>query len=270
MSVDSTDLQAWCDQAQAIARAAGQALVQHFESDLQVETKSNDIDLVTVADRASEAIILEGLRTHWPDHAVLAEESGWQGDDTRPVWYVDPLDGTTNYAHGFPHFAVVMGLYLGGEGKLGVVFDPMRDEMFSAVASEGAWIASPRTGRRRLHVQAAERLRACLLATGFAYDRATSERNNLAQFQHVLPLVRGIRRPGSAALDMAYVAAGRFNGYWEFDLQPWDWGAGAVLIREAGGVVQTSTGATWRPGETSVVAGPAAVVERLAVELKQC
>jgi myo-inositol-1(or 4)-monophosphatase len=248
--------------AVSAAQAAGKQLAALYETGLVAETKSSEIDLVTEADRRAEAIIVERLRAARPDIGVLAEEGGEVGVGTGCRWLVDPLDGTTNFAHGFPHFSVSIALHDPGAsaaGLVGVVHDPLRDETFFAARGEGAWLVSPRHPRpgRRLHVSTVQTLTQSILATGFGYDRATARRNNLAELNRLLPRVRGIRRAGSAALDLAYVAAGRLDGYWEFGLAPWDWGAGATLVREAGGLATTMTNAAWTPGDDSMsAAGP--------------
>jgi len=240
----------WRDLVVRIALDAGDELLRHFEGHLHLETKTNAFDLVTVADRASEALIVERLRAAFPRHAILAEESGASGTEGGPVWFVDPLDGTTNFAHRFPHFSVVIALYDGDDGLLGVVHDPLRAETFVAAAGHGAWLTSPRYETVRLQVGSTTTLQESLVATGFGPTRD----RNIVEFTSLLPQVRDIRRPGSAALDLAYVAAGRLNGYWEYNLKPWDWGAGALLVREAGGVVQRRDGHSWVPGDATMVA----------------
>ena len=259
------------------ARAAGAKLAALYETGLEPETKSSDIDLVTEADRAAEAIVVERLRAARPDIAVLAEESGAREGTSGSRWLVDPLDGTTNFAHGFPHFSVSIALVdetdahaLDERVRVGVVHDPLRDETFLAAAGEGAWLLSPRhpAPGRRLQVTAVERLGESMLATGFGYDRATAQRNNLPEFDRLIRRVRGIRRAGSAALDLAYVAAGRLDGYWEYGLAPWDWGAGAVLVREAGGSATTVDGAPWSPGDDSMIAAGPRLLPELSEALR--
>jgi len=256
------------------ARAAGGVLLEHFEGELAVATKSSDIDLVTSADRAAEAELLGRITRQFPDHWILAEESGHivagrvlDKLDPRPPpgvlqWVVDPLDGTTNFTHRFPHFSVSIAL-VDHEGPcLGVVHDPTRHETFYATRGGGAFLDSPRTRARHGHPQQlgvtnTRALRLALVATGFAYTRATSPTNNLLEFNRVVPQVRCIRRAGSAALDLAYVAAGRLDAYWEYHLQPWDVAAGALLVRESGGVLTRIDGGPWdlRHGDL-VAAGP--------------
>lgn len=257
--------------ALATARAAGVVLLDHFETELAIATKSSDIDLVTPADRAAEQTITRRITAAYPSHWILAEESGRvTGDpsnDPRPPpgtlqWVIDPLDGTTNFAHRFPHYSVSLALVDHTGPLLGVVHDPTRDETFYALRGRGAFLDSPRTRARLgqpqpLHVTSTRALRLALVATGFAYTRATSPTNNLPEFNRVVPQVRCIRRAGSAALDLAYLAAGRLDAYWEYHLQPWDIAAGALLVHEAGGLLTRIDGAPWdlRHGDL-VAAGP--------------
>jgi myo-inositol-1(or 4)-monophosphatase len=200
------------------------------------------LDLVTEYDRASESLIVGGLRAAFPDHSIVAEEgSGYATAATPYAWYVDPLDGTTNFAHGFPVFAVSIALYHQDAPVLGVVYDPTRDECFQAVVGEGAWLARS-DGSARLAVSQEKELGASLLATGFPYDVHTSDQDNIAQTAAFLKRARGLRRAGAAALDLAYVAAGRLDGYWEYKLNSWDVAAGALLVVEAGGRVSAIGG----------------------------
>ena len=217
--------------AEQMARTAGQIQRARYETALDIRTKTASIDLVTEVDRACEAVIVETLRAQRPDDAVLAEEGS--GDD-RPGatwrWVIDPLDGTMNYAHGYPRFCVSIGVQRDGESALGVVYDPLLDECFEAVRGAGAWL-----GNRRLRVTRESELGRALVATGFPYDVHRSSDDNLASFRNVLKAARGIRRDGSAALDLCYVAAGRLDGYWELKLHPWDVAAGFLILEEAGG-----------------------------------
>jgi len=230
-------------------REAGRLLRARFEHQHIVASKSSPIDLVTEADLASERLIVDRIRQRFPDHAILAEEGQGGGNRSPYVWLIDPLDGTTNYAHGFPVFSVNIALARGGEILLGVTYDPLRDELFTAQWGAGAFL-----NERRLRVSQTAHLSESLLATGFPYNRATNPQNNLGPFNAVMPLVRGIRRGGSAALDLAYVAAGRLDGYWEFWLNPWDWAAGVLLVTEAGGTVTDVAGQPWRLDSSSMVA----------------
>lgn len=215
----------------ALARGAGDILRGFFAGPLAVEHKGA-VDLVTEADRAAEAYLLGEIRGRWPQQAILAEESGAHSGQGAVQWYVDPLDGTTNFAHGLPHFSISLAFAEAGEVRLGVVYDPLREEAFWAERGQGAWL-----GGQRLRVGEAAQLLDSLLVTGFPYDQATNPDNNLDYFTHLVVRSRGIRRLGSAALDLAYVAAGRMDGYWEIRLQPWDVAAGMLLVTEAGGVV---------------------------------
>jgi len=243
MTPQTHDLAALRRIAETIARKAGDGLRAAYHRPREIEYKG-EIDLVTQADRDSEAAIVAALREHFPDHAILAEEAagaGAEGYISRdvPMWVVDPLDGTTNFAHGFPVFAVTMALVDGGEPVVGVTYDPMRDELFSAARGRGA----QRNGEP-IRVSETGTLRKALLATGFPYDRHVAEDNNIESLSRFIRRAQGIRRAGAAALDLAYVACGRLDGYWEFRLHPWDVGAGILLVREAGGVVTDYAG--WR------------------------
>lgn len=222
----------WLHEIESIARDAGRLLLTGLQAELHVELKGA-VDLVTEMDRRSEALIRQRLRDAFPDTDLLAEEgSGSIEGRSGGLWIVDPLDGTTNYAHGFPVFAVSMALEREGCLELGVVYDPTRDECFSAARGRGA-----RLNGRPIRVTDRDDLGQSLLATGFPYDIRTSERNNLRQFGDLVRRVRAVRRAGAAAIDLSYVAAGRFDGYWEEKIAPWDVAAGALLVQEAGGRV---------------------------------
>jgi len=253
----------------ATAKAAGSVLLRHFGRELEVTTKSSAIDLVTDADRAAEAVILARLQRERPADGILAEESGEVAGGGRR-WIVDPLDGTTNYAHQFPHFSVSIALWDGDRPLVGVVHDPLREETFSAALGLGAWLDSPTAEHRRLAVSTTADLRASLLATGFAYGIATAEithqNTNVPEFAAMLPRVQGIRRAGSAALDLVYAAAGRVDGYWEYHLAPWDWAAAVLVVREAGGEIATLEGTPWSlHGRSIAVAGPTLLPRMLEV-----
>lgn len=258
-SVAPKTLDAWLEAAVEIGCEAGRELLERFRAGVDVEQKSNHIDLVTSADHAAERIIVQRLSAAFPDHGILAEESGGRGavDADALRWTVDPLDGTTNFAHRYPQFCVLIALYRGREGLVSVTVDPVRGEVFVARAGGGAWLRRDGEAPQRLSVTTTAHVEQSLLATGFAYDRSSAEQNNLAEFNRMIHRVRGIRRAGSAGLDMAWVAAGRLDGYWEYHLSPWDWSPGALLVREAGGVVQTIGGGDWAPGDDSLAtAGP--------------
>lgn len=213
------------------ARIGGQELLARLDQARDIVFKGG-IDLVTDADKASEARILSHLRAAFPDHATLAEEGGQSGGSAPYRWIVDPLDGTTNYAHGVPHYCVSIGVEGPGGLLAGAVLDPVRNELFLAGKGLGATLNG-----RPLRVSGAEELGSALLATGFPYDLWANPERTLTLFDHFACKARGMRRLGSAALDLAYVAAGRFDGFFEFKLKAWDVAAGALLVREAGGTV---------------------------------
>lgn len=215
------------------ARDAGQLLLEKFGRKINI-SKKGDINLVTEADLASEALIIEQIKSYYPRHSILAEESGEAviiGGDNTWKWIIDPLDGTTNFAHGYPCFCVTLALEHEGEIVLGVTFDPTRNEMFAAERGRGASL-----NNKPIRVSDTEQLGDGLIVTGFPYD--LKERDNFARhLTDFLLSSRGVRRDGSAAIDMAYVACGRFDGFWEEGLNPWDVAAGVLLIEEAGGQV---------------------------------
>jgi myo-inositol-1(or 4)-monophosphatase len=218
----------YLDISAEIAREAGTLLVTYFERRIGFELKGEH-DLVTEADRASEQLVIERLRSHFPTHSIVAEEGGRHQGSSEFCWYVDPLDGTTNFAHGFPMYNVTMALEKAGELITGVIFDPLRNEMFTAERGAGAYL-----NHRRIHVSKVARLEESLVATGFPSNKRHKSIN--IHFYHQLGMVtHGVRRAGSAALDLAYVASGRLDGFWEFGLNPWDMAAGLLLITEAGG-----------------------------------
>ena len=213
-----------------LARRAGEELRQGF-GHVKHSRRKGAVDLVTEYDLRSERLILEAIRQAFPQDAILSEEAGQvsRGDI---CWMVDPLDGTTNFAHALPMFCVSIACTQGGVPALGVIYDPLREELFQALAGGGALLNG-----EALRVSETNSLPEALLVTGFPYDIRTNPQNNLDHYSRLALLSLGVRRLGSAALDLAYVAAGRFDGYWELRLNPWDWAAGALLVREAGGQV---------------------------------
>jgi myo-inositol-1(or 4)-monophosphatase len=215
---------------------AGKLLMDKFESGLRVEFKGK-YDLVTEADRQAEALIIKLIRERYPDHDFLAEEGDYTeiGSDYR--WIIDPLDGTTNYAHGFPWFAVSIALEVKGRLELGVVYNPYVGDFYVAERGSGAFL-----NERRLKVSTIDTLERSLLATGFAYDHKKCKANNYDYFTRFQKEAQACRRPGAASLDLASVAAGRFDGFWELKLKPWDLAAGILLIEEAGGLVSNFDG----------------------------
>jgi myo-inositol-1(or 4)-monophosphatase len=233
------------DIAVDLAHRAGALLRAGRERDLSVQSKDHH-DVVTEIDLASERLIVDGLRRSFPDHAVIGEEGGLQTAAARYTWLVDPLDGTLNYLHGIPFYAVSIGLLEDSLPLLGAVYDPLRDELFTAVAGAGAYLNG-----RRLRVSTIADLRRTMLTTGFPYDRFVNADNNLREFAALLLQVQDIRRPGSAALDLCNVAAGRSEGHWELGLKPWDVAAAGLIVREAGGLVTDYHGAAWQPLATN-------------------
>ena len=238
------------------AREAGELLLGYAGrlSASQIGTKSTARDLVTEADVESERLLVRALRTLTPDFHIEAEEEvrDAQGDDDRPRWFLDPLDGTVNFVHGLPMYAVSMGLLVGGVPQLAVVHLPRLGETFSAYLGGGAQLNGD-----PLRVSGKERLADAILATGFPYRRNELEHSNLENFSAFFYDVRGLRRMGSAAIDLCYVAAGRLDGYWELHLSPHDVAGGALLVREAGGLVTDAAGGEdWLRGGHIVAAGP--------------
>lgn len=203
-----------------------------FKSNLLIDTKSNETDLVTEIDKASDAMISDYLRANFPDHNLFTEESGVSGAQSDYQWVVDPLDGTTNFAQGLPIFCISIALKHKGETVLGVIYQPIMDDLFTAIKGRGSY----RNGRK-MAVGTKTELHAAVLSTGFPYDQATNPANNYDYFLAMSPRARAIRRFGAAAYDLALVADGRFDGHWELNLNPWDIAAGVLMIEEAGGKV---------------------------------
>jgi myo-inositol-1(or 4)-monophosphatase len=238
---DSLDLRAALQTAESIARQAGLILMQYYERPRQANHKRTSIDLVTEADTASEKFIVDALSKAFPDHHIVGEEGGGYGPDPNQTpyhWYVDPLDGTTNFAHRFPVFSVVLALSGPDLNPIvGIVYDPTRDESFKAIRGQGATLNG-----RPLHVSDVRDLSGAMVVTGFPYDRWTVEDNNTARFGHFVRRTQGARRVGSAALDLCWVAAGRCDVYWEQGPNPWDVQAGILAVWEAGGQVSDYEG----------------------------
>ena len=233
---------------QTIAREAGALLMEYFARRVTIEYKG-DVDLVTEADRASEKLIAERLRARWPEHGIVAEEGTRSETSAQHRWYVDPLDGTTNFAHGFPVFCVSIALARqDGQLEVGVLYDPTRDEMFAAERGRGATLND-----RVIHVSNTKTLGESILGTGFPSHKR--HKNPNIHFYHQLTLrSHGVRRAGSAALDLANVACGRYDGFWEFNLNPWDTTAGVLLVQEAGGQVSRFDGTPFRLDSREVLA----------------
>ncbi len=249
-----------------LARKAGELLLRiHRTGPRQVRTKQTAVDMLTEADTASQALILETLTARFPDHSILAEEEGGnQRRGGRALWLVDPLDGTTNFASRYPVFGVSIALWVDGKPMVGVVQDVVRERTYWAARGQGAWLGTPeKLDDLPMRVSQTRELNQSLLATGFPYVRALTRDNNLAEFNYLMPRVRGVRRAGAAALDLAWVGDGRLDGYWEAHLSPWDWGAGVLLITEAGGVITDYAGEPWRLDRDNMVAANPHLHEKL-------
>jgi myo-inositol-1(or 4)-monophosphatase len=219
-----------------LARQAGEILRSSFGQLLHVDHKGV-IDLVSEADRRSEEFLLSHIRQLFPNHCIIAEESGQLPCSDDRVWYIDPLDGTVNYVHGLPIYSVSLAYAEAGEVHLGVVYDPMRDECFSAQTGVGVWLNG-----QPIHPSSTPDLDHALLVTGFPYDIRTNPVNNLDHYAHFALRSQGVRRLGSAALDLCYVACGRFDGFWELRLNSWDVAAGGMIARQAGAIVTNMAG----------------------------
>ncbi len=226
------DKQALLAHAMEMAREAARIQLKYFRSgDLDIRTKHGEADIVTRTDRESEQAITDAIRRLYPGHGILAEESGDNSGNAEWVWVIDPLDGTTNYAAGLPLFAVSIGIRHRGETVCGVVYAPYLNEMFTAIAGQGAQLNGS-----KIHASACDRLDRAVVSTGFPVDKAETSDNNLDNVARVMPRVRGLRRLGAASLDLCYVAAGILDGYWEMGLHEWDVCAGELIVREAGGM----------------------------------
>jgi myo-inositol-1(or 4)-monophosphatase len=250
----------------AIAREAGALIMQYFHQGLKIEYKG-DADLVTAADRASEVLIRERISKQFPSHDVMGEEQGLNDRGSEFRWYVDPLDGTTNFAHGYPVFSVSMALEqrsdAGGKRIAGVVYDPTRDELFAAELGKGAQLNG-----KAIRVSKATQLRECLLATGFPSHKR--HKNPNIYFYHQITLrTHGVRRAGSAALDLCCVASGRFDGFWEFNLNPWDTAAGVLIVEEAGGKVSRFDGSLFRLDSRETLGSNGLIHDALVQEFQE-
>jgi myo-inositol-1(or 4)-monophosphatase len=267
VSNEASSLQLWVPKATGIAREAGARLKEFFAQGVKTEYKG-DVDLVTVADRTAEKLIRSRLSEVFPDHGIYGEEGTRDRLEGEFRWYVDPLDGTTNFAHGFPQFCVSMGLEQRPSGLkpeddgtlvAGVIYDPLRDELFSAEKGKGAFLNG-----KPIRTSAISTLAESLLATGFP-SRKRHASPNIHFYQEFTLRSHGVRRAGSAALDLAYVAAGRMEGFWEFNLNPWDTAAGILLIEEAGGRITDFNGRPYRIDSREILASNGDIHEELLV-----
>lgn len=242
------------------AKEVGKIHLSYFRgTNLGIETKSNIFDVVTRADKQGEAFLLEQILKHFPGHGILGEESGAHIGTGDYLWVLDPLDGTNNFSQGLPVFTVSIGLQYKGEPIMGVVYAPYFDEMYTAVKGQGAYLND-----RRLRVSAKSALEESILGTGFPYDKDTNPDNNAGNLAAILPHLRGVRRMGSAAYDLACVAAGFLDGYWELALHPWDICAGTLLVEEAGGTVRPFR----EDRGISIIAGNEVLVKKIGEKIK--
>lgn len=263
--MDSRQLEIFLDIATEAALSAGAILQQYWGNLQEIREKGRPGDLVTEADKAAEDAVLAVLKRHVPEHSILAEESGQMGDrQSEFLWAIDPLDGTTNYAHQYPFVAVSIGLLIEGVPQVGVVYNPIHQELFRAAKGLGATC-----NRRSIHVSQTSELERSLLVTGFAYDRRQTTDTNYAEFCHLTHLTQGVRRDGAAALDLAYVASGRLDGYWERGLSIWDIAAGIVLVEEAGGKVTAYDRSPMKLETGRILATNGKIHDRLSQELSQ-
>ena len=254
---------AFADFVVPLCQEAGRVMLERRRHNLSITHKS-EVDLVTEVDLALEERISEAITARFPEHAVVSEERRQEEKTSQCdyVWLVDPLDGTTNYTHGYPMFCVSVGLVHKGDVLLGCVYDPLRDELFYAEEGQGATLNGT-----RIRVSETDSLISSLLSTGFPYDRMRVPENNAAQLSKLITRIQGVRRGGSLALDLAYVAVGRFDGHWEYRVKPWDIAAGGLLVREAGGRISGKRGDSWSPFESDVVATNGRIHEELLAVL---
>ncbi len=242
------ELKKICDVAKQAAMKAGEYALSRVAGEKVIECKSGPTDLVTDVDKKCEEIIIEYIKGTFPHHSILAEESGANDGDAGYTWVIDPIDGTTNFAHGFPIFCTSIGVMLKGKPVVGVVYDPSRDELFSAVKGGGAYLNG-----NEMKVSKAKDVQNSLLATGFAYN-IEKKIDNLDNFVKMIECAQAVRRPGAAAIDLCYVACGRLDGFWELGLKPWDTSAGWLLVTESGGKVTLPNGEAYSIAYPDIVA----------------
>jgi myo-inositol-1(or 4)-monophosphatase len=249
-------MNSFLDVAIETAREAGAILLAEFDRPVKISYKG-EVDIVTQADKRSEQAIVSRLRTHFPKHAIVAEEGGGTESESPFRWHVDPLDGTTNFAHGYPCFAVSLGLEEAGEPIVGVIFQPISGELFTAVKGQGAYL-----NQKKIEVSRIEKLATSLLCTGFPSVKR-AQHPNIHYYWDFTLRSHGVRRDGSAAMDLAAVACGRFEGFWEFGLHTWDAAAGILLVREAGGIVTNFDGRPYMLGDRELLASNGRVHEEM-------
>jgi len=252
--------------AKEAAYEAGEIQLSYYGKKKEIFHKSSEFDLVTNADKLSEQKILSIIQANFPEHDILGEESGEHGlDNSEYLWVVDPLDGTTNFAHNFPHFAVSIGLVKNGKIIMGVVYDVCKNELFWAAEGTGAYLNSD-----PIQVSQIAELKKSMLATGFPASKEKSLEENFIYFKEFVYKSQAVRRPGSAALDLCYVAAGRLDGFWELNLCPWDVTAGACIVREAGGKVTNFDSEDFNPEIKNIIASNSLIHEEMKKVLFSC
>ncbi len=247
------------------ARSAGQVIVKNFADPSKIETMQKAMnDFVTNVDREAENVIIQTIKKSYPDHSIVAEESGLtSGKDADYQWIIDPLDGTTNFVKGIPHFAVSIALRIKGRTEVGVVYDPIRDELFTASRGAGAQLNG-----HRIRCGNAKDLGGCVLATAFPHRHRHHYQSFLTMFNNIFQECADIRRAGTASLDLAYVAAGRMDGYWELGLKPWDLAAGELIAREAGAIVTDFAGGHNYDNSGNIVCGNPRVVKSMLAKIR--
>jgi myo-inositol-1(or 4)-monophosphatase len=248
--------------ARQAALAGGNVLNKYLGGLLDIEAKTTAVDLVTEADRMSEKAILDILKQQFQDDSFLAEESGLHSSQSEFLWVIDPLDGTTNFAHGYPFIAISIALIHAGKTIFGIVFNPIANEFFHAIENKGAFLND-----HQIFVSQVKSLEKCLLASGFPYDRQSNPDNNYIEFCHFTHLTQGVRRGGAAALDLAYVACSRLDGYWEKGIKAWDIAAGVLLVSEAGGSASAYDGQPIDLNGGQILASNGLLHSRLSKEL---
>ncbi|MGQ0792956.1 MAG: inositol monophosphatase family protein [Deltaproteobacteria bacterium] len=239
---------AYLDVAERAAREAGKILRDNLGKVKHIGYKAKN-SLVTEVDRLAEGVVIDIIKSNFPAHAIFAEESGRSAKPSDYLWLIDPLDGTTNYAHGYPHFCVSIALEAEGRIILGAVYNPMRDEFFSAELGGGAYL-----NHSPIQVSATRTIEESMLCTGFVHENDWMVEENLAHFADFIRIAQAVRRDGSAALDLCYVACGRYDGFWELGLSPWDTAAGSLILTEAGGAVSDFTGGGYRVYDPKILA----------------
>ncbi len=251
------------DKIVSILEDAGKIISDRIHTKKKVDSKSTEVDLVTEVDRQVEAYLMDRLSKLLPGSKYLSEETDNKMKEADKLWIIDPIDGTVNFVHGLPFVCISLALYEDGVATHGYVYNPIINYLFEAQKGEGSFLNGS-----RIKVSSSTKWKECMFATGFPYDYPTNPDNNLKEFDHFHKLVQGIRRPGSAALDMAFTASGTFDGYWEQHLKPWDVAAGILLIEEAGGVVSQFDGLPYKIGDKTIVAGNPVIHRKMLKEFE--